>query len=384
MPQTPLPRKPTPPTPTGAPMNSLGLSMRDLDAVLDRIDAAEKPLGTKRAHTRRPFRRAALKLHVEQPGGTSTVVVAGRNLSTGGMCVLHRSYLHVGTECRVDLPLIEGGTKSVRGKVVRCTHREGVIHDVGIKFVEKVTLNDHDRLEQFSKWLPTLERVDPAELHGSLLLVDGSAADARLVRHLLGDTKLNIVVVGDRASAVQRAAEGFDVILTDFALADGDAGQLIADLAAKNISTPVIVSTAETDVAIRAKIATVAGAAFVAKPFEGAFLLRLLAEFVGPAKAPPGSDTLAGASFAAVLNDLLAEALKIQSTIATGDCDAVRRLCVSMRATAQALNLQTVYGAADLAVTALTASMSVDQSASALSKLVNACVHAAGKRSQAA
>ena len=43
-----------------------------------------------------------------------------------------------------------------------------------------------------------------------------------------------------------------------------------------------------------------------------------------------------------------------------------------------------VFAAADMAVTILTATMSVDQSASALSKLVNACVQAAGNRSQAA
>jgi len=367
-------------------MNSLGLSMRDLDAVLDRIDAQEKPLGTKRTHTRRPFRRPALKLHIEQPGGRSTVVVAGRNLSSWGLCVIHRSYLHVGTKCTVDLPLVSGGEKSLSGKVIRCIHREGVIHDVGIKFNQKINLNDHDRLDQFSKWLPTLERVNPAALQGSLLLVDGSAADARLLRHLLGETPLNLVVVGSREAAVQRAIDGFDVILTDYSLVDGDAGQLMADLLAKNIATPVIVATAETDPAIRAQIGRLPATTFVTKPFEGAFLLRVLAEFVGPeiTKAGPGAQALAGASLTAILDDLLAEALKIQSTIATGDCEAVRRLCVTMRATAQALNLTPVFAAADLAVNTLTGSMSVDESAAALSKLVNACVQAAGKRSQAA
>lgn len=374
------------PAPAAAQTNSLGLSARELESLLDRIDANEKPLGSKRAHTRRPYRRPALKLHVEQPGGRSTVIVAGRNLSPGGMCVLHRAYLHVGTECSVDLPLVSGGAKSVAGKVVRCIHREGVIHDVGIKFNEKINLNDHDRLQQFSKWLPTLERVDPSQLQGSMLLVDGSAADARLVRHLLSESPLNVVVVGTREAAVQRAPEGFDVIVTDYHLEDGDAGQLIADLAAKNVATPVVVATAEIDAAVRAKIGKLPAAAFVTKPFEGSFLLRLLAEFVGPGRTQsgPSASALAGASFTAVLDDLLAEALKIQSTIATGDCEAVRKLCVTMRATAQALNLTSVSAAAELAVTTLNATTSVDQSASALSKLVNACVQAAGKRTAAA
>lgn len=381
---------PTPPAKNPAApavlMNSLGLSMRDLVAVLDRIDANEKPLGSKRAHTRRPYRRPALKLHIDQPGGRSTVIVAGRNLSPGGMCVLHRSYLHTGTECTIDLPLLTGGSKAVPGKVVRCIHREGVIHDVGIKFNQKVNLNDHDRLEQFSKWLPTLERVDPEQLRGSLLVVDGSAADARLVRHLLSDSPLNVVIVGTRQAAVQRAPEGFDVILTDYCLADGDAGQLITDLVTRNVATPVIIATAETDPAMRTKIGRLPGSAFIAKPFEGPFLLRVLAEFVGPARTQttPTTAALGGASFAEVLDDLLAEALKIQTTIASGDYEAVRRLCVTMRATAQALNLAPVFTAADMAVTILTATMSVDQSASALSKLVNACVQAAGNRSHAA
>jgi CheY-like chemotaxis protein len=194
------------------------------------------------------------------------------------------------------------------------------------------------------------------------------------------------VVVGTREAAVQRAADGFDIILSDYSLADGNAGQLIADLRAQNISTPVIVATAETDAAVRAKIGRLPAAAFVGKPFQGAFLLRLLAEFVGPGRdhTAPSANSLAGASFAAVLDDLLAEALKIQSTIATGDFEGVRRLCVTMRATAQALNLASVFAAADMAVAALEASLSVDQSSAALSKLVNSCVQAAGKRTHAA
>lgn len=381
MPPHPL-RKPLPPN---VPQNSLGLSMRDLDALLDRIDDLEKPLGSKRTHTRRPFRRSALTLHVEQPGGRSTVAVAGRNLSPWGLCVLHRAYLHVGTLCTVDLPLVAGGEAPVSGKVIRCIHREGVIHDLGIRFNHRISINDHDRLDHFSRWLPTLERVDPTELRGSLLLVEDSAADARLVRHILSETGVSVTVVGSREAALQRAPQGFDVIVSDHNLGDGDAGQIIAELSARNIATPVIVATAETNPAIRAKICRVPAAAFVAKPYDGSFLVRLLAEFLGPERAQSGVGvgSLAGASVAAVLDDLLGDALKIQSAIATGNAENVRRLCVSMRSTAQALNMAPVLSAAEFAVKSLTASMSVDESAAALSSLVHACIQAAGRRSAA-
>ncbi len=360
--------------------------MRDLDALLDRIDAEESPLGSKRAHTRRPFRRAALALHIDQPGGRSTVTIAGRNLSSTGMCVLHRAYLHAGAECTVMLPLLGGGEQAVPGKVLRCLHREGVIHDVAIQFKHRINPNDFDRLDLFSKWLPTLERVDPAELRGSLLLAEDSAVQARLVRHLLRETCVSVTVVGSCRAAVQRAPEGFGAILCDHNLEDADAGQLIAELAAKKINTPVIVATSETDPAIRARIGRLRASAFMAKPFEGSFLIRLLAEFLGPEGTHSGvaAEALTGASLAAVLDDLLGEALKIQAAVTVGDSEAVRRLCVSMRSTAQALNLTPVNAAAEMAVKALGTTLNLDDAGGAVAMLVNSCVLAAGRRSQAA
>lgn len=66
-------------------------------------------------------------------GGPRTRVQApGRDLSTNGLGLFHSSYLHPGIQAAATLRTVDGESFRVMGRVVRCTHVRGAVHEVGI------------------------------------------------------------------------------------------------------------------------------------------------------------------------------------------------------------------------------------------------------------
>lgn len=66
-------------------------------------------------------------------GGARTRVQApGRDLSTNGLGLFHSSYLHPGTLAGATLRTTDGESFRVMGRVMRCTHVRGPVHEVGI------------------------------------------------------------------------------------------------------------------------------------------------------------------------------------------------------------------------------------------------------------
>ncbi|MEI7657253.1 MAG: hypothetical protein WCK33_04240 [Phycisphaerae bacterium] len=118
--------------------NTLGLSglaLKQVHAALDAVDT-QTERNNARAYARVSVRYASVSVCIEQSGGCrNELLMAGRNLSRGGVSLLHSGFIHDGTKCIVRLPLKSSLVVSFRGSVVRCTHRGGTLHEIGIKFV---------------------------------------------------------------------------------------------------------------------------------------------------------------------------------------------------------------------------------------------------------
>lgn len=130
-----------PPSPTrlaaAGRSNTLGLSRLALEEVHATLDAADSRVerDDARAYARVPVRGGAIAVCLEHPGGTTAeLLMAGRNLSRGGVSLLHSGFVHAGTKCIVRLPLGVDRVVSFPGEVVRCTHRGGQLHEIGVKF----------------------------------------------------------------------------------------------------------------------------------------------------------------------------------------------------------------------------------------------------------
>ena len=178
--------------PAGRP-NTLGLRGRDLANLLDEFDIADPIGNSQRDFVRWPFRYASLTVKLIHPGGNATSIrVACRNLSRGGMSLLHSAYLHPGTRCTVFLPHPALGEVPIDGWVVRCTHRSGMVHELGIAFSKHLDVRIF--VPTLRNDMFTLERVDPALLAGTLLYVDDCENSLKIFEHHLRDSALNISV----------------------------------------------------------------------------------------------------------------------------------------------------------------------------------------------
>lgn len=88
-----------------------------------------------RRSTRHPFRGGMLPFVIMQPGGSvGAYLVLTRNLSAGGLALIHGGYLHPGTKCRMMLATIQGVNVVLGGRVRRCRHIRGSLHEIGVEF----------------------------------------------------------------------------------------------------------------------------------------------------------------------------------------------------------------------------------------------------------
>ena len=86
--------------------NTIGMEAHHLDVLLNHLDTpADNKANTNRTYARWPFRRTAIKVNIFHPGGSEvSLKLACRNLSRGGVGVLHTAYIHPGSTCTVELP----------------------------------------------------------------------------------------------------------------------------------------------------------------------------------------------------------------------------------------------------------------------------------------
>lgn len=121
------------------PFSSVRLSEVERRALLKVISmkADASPLAAKRGDTRYTLPPGYSVIgELEQSGGTpQKLVVSVRDISRGGISILHSSYGHLNSRC--VFRFYDDKRKQVAAayaKVVRCQHVKGQIHDVGLKF----------------------------------------------------------------------------------------------------------------------------------------------------------------------------------------------------------------------------------------------------------
>ena len=124
-------------------VDSLRISEEEQRAIVAELESACR---TPRAADKRRARRYRYSvregLRVEVEGARAAFVVRPRNLSTGGVSVLHGSFLYPGTGCAVTLRAIDGRQVRVPGRVVRCRCVRGRVHEVGVQFDDPIRVED--------------------------------------------------------------------------------------------------------------------------------------------------------------------------------------------------------------------------------------------------
>ncbi|MBK9188712.1 MAG: PilZ domain-containing protein [Phycisphaerales bacterium] len=258
--------------------NTVNLRLTALHDLLDRLE--RRPTGKsivprRRIFARWPFRRETVQLEIARPGGNAaTIRVACRNLSRGGLGVLHNAYVHTGSDCRVLLTHYERGETWIDGRIVRCVHRGGVVHELGIQFHEPIVLGEFMPRDAFAPVF-SLERVDPSSLAGSVLHVSDDLTQRQLVRRHLQNTRLRLTSVSTIDEALPSAAV-YDVALLAVPTAEAVAASGI--LRESGFGGAILMVAPDASPPSRSHLADAPCRAILVMPLTGDMLLRALAE----------------------------------------------------------------------------------------------------------
>lgn len=265
--------------------NTVGLSERNLHKVLDALDQrdAASAANANRAFSRWPFREERVVVTLTHPGGTDVSLhLAARNLSKGGISLLHSAYVYADTACTVSLPNRDGGVMTMPGRVMRCSHLRGVVHELGVRFDEEIDLRRVVEPDVMEGRL-SLEKVDPHTIEGTVCVAQPLPGDVQMIRRVLRKTKAEMFEVESGKVALEEAKRGVGAIITSFDLPDMTAGELASSLRDAGLRTAVIVTSDEDGSRIRRGLEGHPVAAFLKKPFDDQAILRALAEFAGSA-----------------------------------------------------------------------------------------------------
>lgn len=263
-------------------VNTLGWSQRELSLVLDHLEASDRAASDashRREFARWPFRKAVVPVLLTHPGGTQAMLkLACRNISRGGISLLHNGYIYPGSAVRLTLPRADGGTCDVDGVIKRCVHRRGVLHEIGVSFKRPIHLRDYLILQPGTEFY-SLERVTPESIKGKLLLVEDSELDVSIIKHLLRQTSLQIKHVETVKDADEvMSSEDVTLILCDAGLPDDRGTAWLHRLRSRGCQVPSIITSADTMAMMRENAWQMRDVYPLPKPFSQDALLRTLAE----------------------------------------------------------------------------------------------------------
>lgn len=369
---------PMPPQPTSKPAvksaetgrrNSLGINGPQLSDLIKRL-GGESGKGSAREFQRWAFANVELNVEFTHPGGSKAKVrLCARNLSRWGMALLHNTYVYQGTLVQVELPTLDGKALPVLGRVRRCTHRGGVVHEIGVRFEAPIDLSRHVAATGGERaW--AYENVNPEKLSGTAVVATRSAIDRRIVTHFLRQSSVRL----SHAATAEQFAEvvaSVDLAICDDAFLDAGGRGVALSLKSKGIPTPLLVIANDPNVAV-----VVGAFAHLPRPVTQQVLLRAVGEILMQ-KGEPGEADRGSVSTVPMDADLrraFQEAVEaLAKAVEKEDGTAILNGCAQLQAAAPLMGLPLISRLAQIAISQFPVAGSAEERRMLVSELVAAC-----------
>ena len=244
-------------------------------------DCASSP-STKRKHTRWSMQnQKAVVTIVDESGATKNLVVAPRNLSTGGVSFLHGGFLHIGSRCAVTMRTLKGQATPVKGTVMRCSHRKGRVHEIGVKFDEQI---DPRRffIDSGESPLFNAESVNIEDYTGTALIVSSSESERLLIGGHLSAPGITTEAAVDKDEALLLLERSDpDIAFVDMSLTDPAWHSVVTEFRDTGYSGALIILSSRVDAETRMSALCAGVTEIVSKPYEPEMLHRAVAEYLG-------------------------------------------------------------------------------------------------------
>lgn len=361
--------------------NTVRMDLEKLNSLFDDMER-RNPNGQKdprRAHVRWAFRQIAVQVRIcHAAGSQATFHVACRNISSGGMSILHSSFLHTGTRVVATLPHISGHTIEVDGTVARCVHIQGICHEIGIKFRNPVDARNFVKLDLFEDGF-VLEKVEPESLEGVIVYLASSAMEESLVRHFLRETKLRLRVAESFEEAKKLLEEPAGLLLADHIIKGKNSADFVSTLREQGQMLPVILLASDTSDATREQMIKAEVSTFLAKPLDQNTFFRALAEFMIGGKDTSGTVSSLPSNHPNTpmvenfVKEVHAHADEIEKSIKSMNFEHTRNVVMQIAGVAPIMGFPKLALIAQAADRALSSSMSLDEAKPQLRQLVRMC-----------
>lgn len=262
--------------------NTLGVGGQVYELLLMRMNERtdDSEINPKRIHTRIPLLEPFVRVQISgDHSARREMVLACRNLSRGGIGLLHSSFMYPNTRATVFLPKTDGTCPALNGKVVRVQHRGGLVHEIGIQFDKEINPREYVPGD-VTDLLPSFERVSPERLKGDVLFVVSSEQTRLEVKKHLTETSLHFRFAETVKEAVAEAAKPLDMVLVELELGDVSGAELVKKMRTNGLNRPVALLGRPGE-GVERSIVRVCGAdAVVPLPLAQDDLLCVLGEFL--------------------------------------------------------------------------------------------------------
>ncbi len=363
--------------------NHLHLNSAEQSRLLCRLDqgSAAGKSAERRRHKRCEYRAEEIAMIVQHPGGGSgRFLVCARNISASGLSLIHGGYLHPGTECRLLLARADGSPMALSGEVIHCRHVGGHHHELGIRFLNEVDPYEILTPEQIEEAGGLVSGRELPTLGGSILVVDESTTDRRLLVHHLKATGVEITPVATPGAALDAVRKReFTLVLCDLNLQEEEPARMIKQMRSYGVNCPIVVLTAETDLQRLLRARSAGANEIIGKPYSLDALITVMAEWIEHTsiKDPIYSTVEDDPGMAELVIDFIEQArrlmLKLQKAIDVEDQAVVREVCLAVQGSATGYGFGAVTAAARDVLKTMDTCDSLEESQVQLRRLVSIC-----------
>lgn len=324
--------------------NHLHLNSAEQSKLLCRLD--QSPTGGKgaerRRHKRCEYRAGEIAMMVQHPGGGSgRFLVCTRNISVSGLSIIHGGYLHPNTECRLLLARADGSPMALSAVVMHCRHIGLHHHEIGLRFLEEINPYEILSEEQIDEAGGSLSGRELPTLGGSVLLVDGSTTDRRLLAHHLKATGVAITATATPGAALDAVRKNdFGIILCDINLKEQESSRMIKQMRSFSVTCPIIVITADNDLKHLLDARAAGANEIIGKPYSPEALITVIAEWLEQTtiEDPIYSSLEDDPGMTEMIVDFIEQARrltrKLERAAEAEDQCAVRELCLAIQGSA--------------------------------------------------
>jgi CheY-like chemotaxis protein len=334
----------------------------------------------RRRSDRVDYRSHEVGLEINHPGGgVGRFLVYPREISAGGISLIHGGFVHPHSRCKVQLTTTNGKKRLVTGRVAWCNHLRGPHHIMGVQFDIPLDLKLFLDRKDWPASLVAAMVSDSAQLAGRVLCIDDQVMEHDLLSFHLRNSSLEL----HRALSGQEAldalkAHSFDLIICDLNLGAVSGESLIGDVRRAGFLGPIIALTSESTPE-RLEAAKAAGAAeIMSKPYDPVMLLNVIAECLKAVRSSEDnepvysdlSDQQGTARLIGTYLDRVKQTVReMVLALEKDDLKAVKRACQTLQATGAGYGFGSLTEAAGHAVAALEAASSIAQCKDELDRL---------------